>query len=117
MTINTIPRRDAHATFAGFVLQANVTILRWLELGPADRLELEAGEDIDLVQGASEQGDKEKRRVMEQLKQKGCNITLRSPIASRQSPTTAVIWRPTQVHLSDSASSLPLRLPRSGPRG
>ncbi|MGA2535413.1 MAG: hypothetical protein ABSF53_05320 [Terracidiphilus sp.] len=79
MTIKTIPRRDAFATFAGYVFQVNVTILRWLELAPAHHLELETGEDIDLVQGASEKGDKEKQRVMEQLKQKGCTITLRNP--------------------------------------
>ena len=78
MSIKTIPRRDAFATFAGYVFQVNVTILRWLELAPQDHLELETGEDIDLVQGASGQDDKEKQRVMEQLKQKGCTVTLRN---------------------------------------
>src|SRR5580704_9752600 len=79
MTFNSIPGRDAYATFAGYLFQVNVTILRWLELASADRLELEAGEDIDLVQGASAKGDCEKHRVMEQLKQKPSNITLRNP--------------------------------------
>lgn len=79
MTFNAIPGRDASATFAGYLFQVNVTILRWLELVPADRLELEVGEDIDLVQGVSAKGDAEKLRVMEQLKQKPCNVTLRNP--------------------------------------
>lgn len=79
MTFNTILGRDASATFAGYLFQVNVTILRWLELAAADHLELEAGEDIDLVQGASAKGDTEKLRVMEQLKQKPSNITLRNP--------------------------------------
>jgi hypothetical protein len=73
MTFNSIPGRDAYATFAGYLFQVNGTILRWLELASADRLELEAGEDIDLVQGASAKGDSEKHRVMEQLKRKPCN--------------------------------------------
>jgi hypothetical protein len=76
MTFNSIPGRDAYATFAGYLFQVNVTILRWLELASADRLELEAGEDIDLVQGASAKGDSEKHRVMEQLKQKPLNYLM-----------------------------------------
>ena len=48
--------RDAHATFAGFVFQVNVTILDWLELLPGQHLELEAGEDIDLIQEAAALG-------------------------------------------------------------
>lgn len=79
MTFRTIPGRDAYATFAGYLFQVNVTILRWLELASVERLELEAGEDIDLVQGASAEGDDEKHRVLEQLKQKASNITLRNP--------------------------------------
>jgi hypothetical protein len=72
-------RRDAHATFAGFVFQVNVTILRWLNLKPGQHLELEAGEDIDLIQkGASDSGSKDKR-LLEQLKeQHSRSLTLRS---------------------------------------
>lgn len=81
MTFNAIPGRDASATFAGYLFQVNVTILRRLELVAADRLELEAGEDIDLVQGVSAKGAAEKLRVMEQLKQKPRNITLRNHMA------------------------------------
>ena len=78
MSINTIPRRDAQATFAGFVYQVNVTILRWLELIPGQHLELEAGEDIDLVQQGSTKSEDEKQRLLEQLKQEGRSITLRN---------------------------------------
>ncbi len=72
-------RRDAHATFAGFVFQVNVTILRWLNLKPGQHLELEAGEDIDLIQkGAADSGSKDKR-LLEQLKeQHSRSLTLRS---------------------------------------
>jgi hypothetical protein len=43
------PGNDAFATIAGFVFQVNVTIQHWLKLGAGEYLELEAGEDIDLV--------------------------------------------------------------------
>jgi hypothetical protein len=52
MNFIQISGRDAHATFAGFVFQVNVTILRWLRLHPDQHLELEAGEDIDLIRKA-----------------------------------------------------------------
>jgi hypothetical protein len=78
MSLNVIPGRDAYATFAGYVFQVNVTILRWLELGPEARLELEAGEDIDTVQTGSGGGEEEAARLVEQLKQVGQSITLRS---------------------------------------
>ena len=42
------PDRDAYATISGFVCQADLTILRWLNLQPGQALELESGEDIDL---------------------------------------------------------------------
>jgi hypothetical protein len=34
------PRRDAHATIAGFFYQVNVTLLRWLSLQPSAHLQL-----------------------------------------------------------------------------
>jgi post-segregation antitoxin (ccd killing protein) len=37
-------------------IQVNVTILRWLQLLPGQHLELEAGEDIDLIQDAAAKG-------------------------------------------------------------
>src|SRR5690349_6378929 len=74
-------KRDAHATFAGFVFQVNVTILRWLHLRPGQHLELEAGEDIDLIQEAAAKG-LEGAQLFEQAKQlRGKRLTLRSPDA------------------------------------
>jgi hypothetical protein len=71
-------KRDAHATFAGFVFQVNVTILRWLHLQPGQHLELEAGEDIDLIQAAAAKG-LEGAHLLEQVKQlRGKRLTLRS---------------------------------------
>src|ERR1700691_594177 len=70
--------RDAHATFAGFVFQVNVTILRWLNLLPGQHLELEAGENIDLIQTAAAHGLDDARRL-EQVKQlRRKRLTLRS---------------------------------------
>jgi hypothetical protein len=68
MDFVTDPRRDAHATFAGFVFQVNVTILRWLKLQPTQHLELEAGEDIDVIQRAAD-SDSNDVRSLEQVKQ------------------------------------------------
>lgn len=70
--------RDAHATFAGFVFQVNVTILHWLKLLPGQHLELEAGEDIDLIQEAAAQGlsDLSRLQQVKQLRKK--RLTLRS---------------------------------------
>jgi hypothetical protein len=67
MTFISNPRRDAHATFAGFVFQVNVTILRWLSLKAGEHLELEAGEDIDLIQRGVAGSGSEDERLVEQL--------------------------------------------------
>lgn len=72
------PRRDASPTIAGFVFQVNLTILRWIELGNDEHLELERGEDIDTVKengaGLSAQG-----RLLEQIKARSTrSLTLRS---------------------------------------
>src|SRR5271167_3002598 len=73
-----VRNRDAHATFAGFVFQVNVTILDWLELVPGQHLELEAGEDIDLIQEAAALGlnDLSRLQQVKQLRKK--RLTLRS---------------------------------------
>jgi hypothetical protein len=79
MTFISNPRRDAHATFAGFVFQVNVTILRWLSLKAGEHLELEAGEDIDLIQRGVAGSGSEDERLVEQLKQQPSrSLTLRS---------------------------------------
>jgi len=103
MTLNTNPRRDARATFAGYVYQVNVSILRWLDLAPGEHLELEAGEDIDLIRDTSAAKESEKERVLEQLKHTSRSITLRSPDAleavsnycqhRKTNPTTPLIFR------------------------
>jgi hypothetical protein len=62
------PRRDAHATIAGFVFQVNVTLLRWLNLQTGVHLELEAGEDIDVIQECAARSGSEDKRLLEQLK-------------------------------------------------
>jgi hypothetical protein len=78
MNFIPIPGRDAYATFAGYLYQVNVTILRWLNLGPNTALELEAGEDIDTVRMGSDGRHLDVDRVFEQLKQLAGSLTLRS---------------------------------------
>src|ERR1035438_7020189 len=76
------PRRDAHATIAGFFYQVNVTLLRWLSLQPGRHLELECGEDIDTVEVQAGDVGSAERRLLEQLKvREGRSLTLRSPEA------------------------------------
>src|SRR5580698_7313271 len=76
------PRRDAHATIAGFFYQINVTLVRWLSLQPGQHLELECGEDIDTVEGDAAEAGSSERRLLEQLKvREGRSLTLRSPEA------------------------------------
>lgn len=43
------PGNDAYATIRGFVFQANLTVLQLLNLSKNEHLELECGEDIDVV--------------------------------------------------------------------
>ena len=62
------PRRDAWGTIAGFIFQVNMTIVRWLELQNGEVLELERGEDIDIVQTELEDGAINVDRVLEQTK-------------------------------------------------
>lgn len=73
----TAPRdRDAWSTTRGFVFQADLTIVRWLSLGPSQELYLECGEDIDTVSGFLQSGDE--ARLLEQVKHWDKNITLKS---------------------------------------
>jgi len=48
------PLRDASDVFAGFVFQVDLTIQRWLELKDEEILELERGEDLDVIQLSAE---------------------------------------------------------------
>src|SRR6266568_1539409 len=94
--------RDAGPTIAGFFLQVNVSILRWFDLEPSQRIELECGEDIDTVESDGENGAE--KRLLEQLKlRSGRSLTLRSvealeALANRcvhvqQNPNTQLLFR------------------------
>jgi len=73
------PSRDAGPTIAGFFFQVNVSILRWIDLGPSQHLELESGEDIDTVERADDDENTAAKRLLEQLKVRSSrSLTLRS---------------------------------------
>ncbi|NOT73488.1 MAG: hypothetical protein HOP08_01080 [Cyclobacteriaceae bacterium] len=72
-----IQNRDAWASIRGFVYQVDITILRWICLNEDQILELEAGEDIDII-GANINGQSE--RQLEQIKFRESNLTLNSEI-------------------------------------
>ena len=69
--------QDAASTIAGFRYQLQLTLQRWLELGEAEVLWLEHGEDIDRV-FASARGQATQREL-EQVKVRRRRLTLRSP--------------------------------------
>jgi hypothetical protein len=79
----TLPRdRDAYSTIRGYVYQVDMTIRRWLDLQENQHLELERGEDIDLVNSAiNATSAEETRRLLEQVKHREQNLTLRNPAA------------------------------------
>jgi hypothetical protein len=72
-------RRDATVVIRGYVYQVNTTLLRWIDLPAGHRLELEAGEDIDIVRNALVNGEPD--RIFEAVKHRERNLTLRSPEA------------------------------------
>jgi HEAT repeat protein len=73
--------RDAWSVIRGFVYQVELTIDRWLRLQPDQVLELERGEDIDTIQRAMESAGEEQARLLEQIKVREDNLTLRSDAA------------------------------------
>ena len=83
MSAFRLPRqRDAWATIRGFTYQAVLTIERWLDLEAGQTLELERGEDIDLVARILDSEDQgETTRLLEQVKHLEDNVTLRSAAA------------------------------------
>jgi hypothetical protein len=82
MVFESNPRRDAWGTIAGFIFQVNTTILRWLRLQDGEVLELERGEDIDIVQTEFSDGVINADRVLEQTKRRtSAVLTLKSPEA------------------------------------
>ena len=76
----TRERRDATVVIRGYVYQVNTTLLKWIELLPDHRLELEAGEDIDVVRQAVTASDGPDR-LLAAVKHRERNQTLRSPEA------------------------------------
>jgi hypothetical protein len=70
--------RDAWAAIRGFVYQVDQTLLDWLSLEPSMVLELEKGEDIDLVLPAFEH-KAESSRQLKQIKYLNRNISLKTP--------------------------------------
>ena len=72
--------RDATVVIRGYVYQVNTTLLKWIELEPDQRLELEAGEDIDALQEAVT-SPCQVDRLLEAVKCREKNLTLRSPEA------------------------------------
>ena len=76
----TRERRDATVVIRGYVYQVNTTLLKWIELLPDHRLELEAGEDIDVVRQAVTASDGPDR-LLAAVKHRERNLTLRSPEA------------------------------------
>jgi len=75
--------RDAHASIRGYVFQIDRTVLRWLNLGEDESLELEQGEDIDLVRQMlpADGTVGSESRLLEQIKHRETTITLRTPAA------------------------------------
>lgn len=73
--------RDAWSVIRGFVYQVELTIDRWLSLQPDQVLELERGEDIDTIQRAMTSAGEEQARLLEQIKVRENNLTLRSDAA------------------------------------
>ena len=69
-----IKNRDAWASIRGFVYQVDATIHRWLTLNANEVLELEKGEDIDVV--ARGIANREKSRKLEQIKYREGNLSL-----------------------------------------
>jgi hypothetical protein len=71
------PLRDASDVFAGFLYQIDLTIQRWVELKDDEILELERGEDLDVIQLNGE--DVPETRTLEQIKRRSTtSISLKS---------------------------------------
>jgi len=104
MTSYNPPRdRDAWSTIRGYVYQVDLTIKRWLDLESHQILELECGEDIDIVGRALLADLEESDRLLEQVKHRERSLTLRSSEAisaianfiehCQTSPTADIIFQ------------------------
>ena len=95
--------RDAWAAILGFVYQVDLTIRRWLDLASDETLELECGEDIDLVSASSGFGDEEKERWLEQVKHRQKPITLvTAPVLSSLLPARLSIRGESEAQIAIS---------------
>ncbi|HUE71194.1 MAG TPA: hypothetical protein VMP01_09945 [Pirellulaceae bacterium] len=101
------PDRDAYATIRGFVYQADLTILRWLELRPGQALDLESGEDIDLIADALNTNPFSIERLLEKVKHRESNVTLRSDSALEA--ITVVIDKPYYAEVQAVTKQLVVR--------
>lgn len=73
--------RDAWAIIRGYVYQVDLTITRWLQLKAGEILELERGEDIDLIGQFVAAPTEARTRILEQVKLRSRPISLRTPAA------------------------------------
>jgi hypothetical protein len=71
-----ISDRDAWSSIRGYVYQVDHTISRWLDIKPQERIELERGEDYDMINLDSQGG--EVLRQLVQIKHREDNLTLNS---------------------------------------
>lgn len=70
--------RDAWAVIRGYVYQVDLTITRWLELQSGQILELERGEDIDLIGQSLATALDPDKRLLEQIKHRMQPVSLRT---------------------------------------
>ncbi len=73
-TFTPIDNRDAWATIRGFVYQFDTTLLRWIALKPTQLLELERGEDVDIISAGFAAANP--MRELEQIKHRETSFTL-----------------------------------------
>lgn len=71
--------RDAWAAIRGYTYQVDRTLVSWLRLRPGEALELECGEDIDLLAPSVLAEGIDLQRTLEQVKCVDRRVTLRSP--------------------------------------
>jgi hypothetical protein len=75
---NVSRNRDASSAILGFCYQVDCTIARWLTLEVHQSLELERGEDIDIVAKSLLDGSDSSGRQLEQVKHLSRRISLRN---------------------------------------
>lgn len=79
MAFTPQPGRDAQPAIDGYVYQVIAIVLAWLNLAEGQHLELEAGEDFDLVERVAVSEASDRARTVQQVHRRSRTITLRSP--------------------------------------